>query len=129
MYTATIFGLFSGIFTCLYVECIIKNPTLTNFIEPYILYGMIYFLIVFIYLSIKVFHKSFILRYPFEFFIELIFIGFFSYLFVIMIYYFRGLPIKRDHSKIVYLTAIFVFIHVLLELSGMYKLLNCGLVH
>jgi hypothetical protein len=113
-------GLFSGIITCLYVEIFIKTPTLSNFIEPYILYGMIYFLIVFIYLTIKVFHKSFILRYPFEFFIELFFIGVFSYLFFIMIYYFRGLPLKRDHSKIVYFAIVFVIIHVLLELSGMY---------
>jgi len=120
MQTPILWGLFSGILTCLYVEYIIKKPTLNNFIEPYILYGMIYFLIVFIYLSIKVFHKSFILKYPFEFFIELIILGIFSYLFVIMIYYFRGLPLKRDHSKIVYLTIVFVIIHILLELGGMY---------
>ena len=129
MYTATVFGLFSGLFTCLYVEYIIKTPTLTNFIEPYILYGMIYFLVVFIYLTIKVFHISFIRKKPFEFFIELFILGFFSYLFVIIIYYFRGLPLKRDHSKIVYLTIVFVIMHILLELSGMYKSLNCGLVH
>ena len=115
-----LWGLFSGIITCLYVEYMTKNPTLNNFIEPYILYGIIYFLIVFIYLTIKVFHKSFILRYPFEFFIELIFIGIFSYLFFIMIYYFRDLPLKRDHSKIVYFAILFVIIHILLELSGMY---------
>ena len=120
MQTPILWGLFSGILTCLYVEYMIKKPTLNNFIEPYILYGIIYFLIVFIYLTIKVFHKSFILRYPFEFFIELFFIGIFSYLFFIMIYYFRGLHLKRDHSKIVYLTIVFVIIHLLLELSGMY---------
>ena len=120
MQTPILWGLFSGIITCLYVEYIIKKPTLNNFIEPYILYGMIYFLIVFIYLTIKVFHISFIRKKPFEFFIELIILGVFSYLFVIMIYYFRGLPLKRDHSKIVYLTIVFVIIHILLELSGMY---------
>lgn len=115
-----LWGLFSGIITCLYIEYMIKTPTLNNFIEPYILYGMIYFLIVFIYLTIKVFHKSFIQRHPFEFFIESIILGVFSYLFVIMIYYFRGLHLKRDHSKIVYLTIVFVIIHILLELGGMY---------
>ena len=120
MQVPILWGLFSGILTCLYVEYMIKTPTLNNFIEPYILYGMIYFLIVFIYLTIKVFHKSFIQRHPFEFFIELIFIGIFSYLFFIMIYYFRSLPLKRDHSKIVYFAIIFVIIHILLELSGMY---------
>lgn len=113
-------GLFSGIITCLYVEYIIKKPTLKNFIEPYILFGIVYFLIVFIYLTIKVFHKSFIKKKPFEFFIELIFIGIFSYLFFIIIYYFRGLPLKRDHSIIVYFSIVFVIIHLLLELSGMY---------
>jgi hypothetical protein len=120
MYTATIIGLFSGIITCLYVENIIKTPTLSNFIEPYILFGIVYFLVVFIYLTIKVFHISFIRKKPFDFFIELIFLGIFSYLFPILIYYFRGLPMKRDHMKIVYLTIIVIFIHVLLELSGMY---------
>lgn len=115
-----LWGLFSGILTCLYVEYMIKTPTLNNFIEPYILYGIIYFLIVFIYLTIKVFHKSFILKYPFEFLIELFFIGIFSYFFFIMIYYFRDLPLKRDHSKIVYFAIVFVIIHILLELSGMY---------
>jgi hypothetical protein len=120
MHTPILWGLFSGIITCLYVEYMIKKPTLNNFIEPYILFGIVYFLVVFIYLTIKVFHKSFILKYPFEFFIELIILGVFSYLFVIMIYYFRGLHLKRDHAKIVYLTIVFVIIHVLLELSGMY---------
>ena len=115
-----LWGLFSGIITCLYVEYKIKKPTLNNFIEPYILYGIIYFLIVFIYLTIKIFHTSFIERHAIEFFIELIILGVFSYLFVIMIYYFRGLHLKRDHSKIVYLTIVFVIIHILLELGGMY---------
>jgi len=120
MQTPIFWGLFSGIITCLYVEYMIKKPTLNNFIEPYILYGMIYFLIVFIYLTIKVFHKSFIQRHLFEFIIELFFIGIFSYLFFVMIYYFRGLPLKRDHSIIVYFALLFVIIHILLELSGMY---------
>ena len=116
---ASIFGLFIGILICLYIHNFIKKPSLSNFIEPYIIFGIVMFLVVFIYLSLKNFHIQIIKKIPFYFLLELLFVGFFCYFYFFIIYYFRGIPINV--LNIVYLSLLFVLIHILLELSGAYK--------
>jgi hypothetical protein len=114
-----ILGIIIGIIICLYIHNFIKTPSLFNFIEPFIIFTFVVFLIVFIYLSLNNFHIHFIKKMPFYFLLELLFIGFFSYIYFFMIYYFRGIRINILH--IIYLSSIFVIIHILFELSGAYK--------
>jgi len=116
---ASILGLFIGILICLYIHIFIQNPSLYNFIEPFIIFSFIVFLIVFSYLSLKNFHVQIIKKIPFHFLLELLFLGLFSYIYFFMIYYFRGITIKKMH--IIYLSLLFIIFHILLELSGAYK--------
>lgn len=116
---ASIIGLITGIIVCIYIHTFIQKPTISNFIEPYIIFGIVMFLVVFIYLSLQNFHVQIIKKIPFYFLLELIFIGFFSYLYFYIIYYFRGISMNMIHMF--YLSFLFVFIHILLELSGTYK--------
>ena len=114
-----ILGLITGFIICLYIHNFIQQPSLSNFIEPFIIFSFIVFLIVFIYLSLKNCHIQIIKKIPFHFLLELLFLGFFSYLYFYIIYYFRGITIKKMH--IIYLSLLFIFFHILLELSGAYK--------
>lgn len=119
MYTIYIIGLITGILICFYIHNFIKIPSLYNFIEPFIIFTFIVFLIVFVYLSLINFHIQIIKKIPFHFLLELLFLGLFSYIYFFMIYYFRGIPINILHM--IYLSSMFVIIHVLFELSGAYK--------
>ena len=110
------FGLFSGVLVCLYIQNYGNSKT---FIEPFILYGIVFSIIVFLFLSLKIFHNQFIKKYPLTFLIELLFIGLFGYFYCILIYHFRGLSFKHNHF--IYLSLLFVFIHTLLELCGVFK--------
>jgi hypothetical protein len=114
-----LYAIIIGIIICLYIHHFIKTPTLSNFIEPFIVFGFILFLVIFIYLSLKKFDIVFIKKMPFYFLLELLFVGLFSYFYFIIIYYFRGIPVKKIH--IVYLSLLFIFLHILLQLSGTYK--------
>jgi CDP-diglyceride synthetase len=116
---ASIIGVISGILLCIYIHNFIKIPSLSNFIEPFIIFTFIVFLIVFSYLSLKNFHIQIIKKIPFHFLLELLFLGLFSYLYFIIIYYFRGVHFKKLH--IIYVCLLFILIHILLELSGAYK--------
>ena len=116
---ASILGLFIGIIICFYIHNFIQQPSLSNFIEPFIIFSFIVFLIVFIYLSLKNCHIQIIKKIPFHFLLELLFLGLFSYIYFFMIYYFRGIRIKK--INIIYLSLLFVVFHILLELSGTYK--------
>ena len=42
---SVIIGLITGIIVCLYIQNFIKSPTLSNFIEPYIIFGVVLFLL------------------------------------------------------------------------------------
>ena len=114
-----VYAIILGIIICFYIHNFIKSPTLFNFIEPFIIFGFVLFLVVFIFLSLKNFHSWFIKKMPFHFLLELLFIGLFSYLYFIIIYYFRGIRVKKMH--IVYVYLVFIIIHILLELSGAYN--------
>lgn len=114
-----IYAIILGIIICLYIHNFIQFPSLSNFIEPFIIFSFIVFLIVFIYLSLKNFHFQIIKKIPFHFLLELLFLGIFSYLYFYIIYYFRGITIKKLH--IIYLSLLFIVFHILLELSGAYK--------
>jgi len=109
-------GLFSGILVCLYIQ---NFGNSTKFIEPFILFGLVFSIIVFLFLSLKIFHYSFIKKSPFKFFIELLFVGLFGYFYSYIIFYFRGLFII--YINFIYLSLLFVFIHVLLELCNVFK--------
>jgi len=113
-----IYAIILGIIICFYVETNIK-PSLSNFIEPFIIFTFIVFLIVFIYLSLKIFHLEIIKKIPFHFLLEILFLGLFSYLYFVIIYYFRGITFKKIH--IIYVSLLFILFHILLELSGAYK--------
>ena len=119
MISGPILGILSGIIICLYIHNFIQKPTLTNFIEPFIIFGFVLFLVIFIYLSLQNFYLLFIKKTPFYFLLELLFLGFFSYLYFFMIYYFRNIPVKK--MNIIYLSLLFTVFHILLELSGAYK--------
>jgi hypothetical protein len=110
------FGIFSGILVCLYIQNF-GNPS--NFIEPFILYGIVFSIIVFLFLSSKIFHVSFIKKSPLKFLLEILFILLITYIYCIIIYHFRGLSIK--HTHFIYLSLFFVFIHLLLELCAVFK--------
>lgn len=117
--TPVILGIITGILICFYIHNFIQTPSLSNFIEPFIIFGIVFFLIIFIYLSLKNFHIQIIKKIPFHFLLELLFLGLFSYVYFFMIYYFRGIRINKLH--LIYLSSIFVIIHILFELSGSYK--------
>jgi uncharacterized BrkB/YihY/UPF0761 family membrane protein len=114
MYTPITIGIIVGIITCFFI----KNPK--TFIEPYIVFGSIYFIIVFSYISLKVSRLSFIKKNPLHFLLELLFIGLFSYLFCIIFYYFRGMSIKKDNIHFVVGSIFFIIVHILIEISGLY---------
>lgn len=113
---ASIVGLFIGILICLYIN-IIKTPTLSNFIEPFIIFGIVMFLVVFIYLSLKIWYFKFIKKMPFYFLLELLFLGLFCYGYFFIIYYFRDIPMKKIYIYVLF----FIVVHILLELSGAFK--------
>jgi hypothetical protein len=116
MQTPIFLGLFSGIFVCFYIQNF-GNPT--KFVQSFILYGLVFSIIVFLFLSLKIFYISFIKKSSLKFLIELLFIGLFTYIYCIIIFHFRGLSFKHNHF--IYLALLFVFIHVLLELCGVFK--------
>ena len=89
-----IYAIILGIIICFYVETNIQ-PSLSNFIEPFIIFTFIVFLVVFIYLSLKIFHVEIIKKMPFHFLLEILFLGLFSYLYFVIIYYFRGITFKK----------------------------------
>ena len=109
-------AIFSGILICLYIQNF-GNPK--TFIEPFILYGVVFSIIVFLFLSLKIFHVSFIKKSSFKFLLEILFILSFTYIYCILIYHFRGLYMK--HTHFLYFSLLCVFIHVLLELCNLYK--------
>ena len=43
MISGPILGILSGIIICLYIHNFIQKPTLTNFIEPFIIFGFVLF--------------------------------------------------------------------------------------
>jgi uncharacterized BrkB/YihY/UPF0761 family membrane protein len=114
MYTPIIIGILVGILTCLFI----KNPK--TFVEPYIIFGSVYFVIVFSYISLKIARLSFIKKNPLHFLLELLVIGLFSYLFCIIFYYFRGMSIKKDNIHFIVGSIFFIIIHILMEISGLY---------
>ena len=115
---ASIIGVITGILLCIYIHNFIKIPSLSNFIEPFIIFTFIVFLIVFSYLSLKNFHIQIIKKIPFHFLLELLFLGLFCYGYFFIIYYFRDIPMKKIY--IMY-GLLFIVFHVLLELSGAFK--------
>ncbi len=115
----SLLGAFIGIIICIYIHNYIKTPTLSNFIEPGFIFGFVLFFVVFIYLSLKIFDIWFIKKMPFLFLLELLFVGIFCYFYFFIIYYFRGITVNNIY--IIYLSLLFVVVHILLELSGSYK--------
>jgi hypothetical protein len=111
---AVIFGIIAGLLTCLFI----KNPS--TFCEAYIIFGSVYFLIVFGYIALKIQHISFIKKNPMRFLFELLFIALFTYLYCILVYHLRGLSIKKDNLYFILLSVLFIIIHTLIELAGMY---------
>jgi len=116
----SVIGLMLGIITCFFINSI-KSSKLSKFIESFILFGMVYIVIVFIYFSLKKNNFSFIKKNLLKYLIELLFIGLFSYFYFILIYYFRGISIETDHKYFIILSLSFILIHTLFELSGVYK--------
>jgi len=66
----------------------------------------------------KILHTSFIKKNILNFFGESLFIGIFTYMYCMIVYSFRGLPM--NHNGFIGLTLFFVVIHFLLELSNTY---------
>jgi hypothetical protein len=115
MFTLTlpiIIGLVAGISVCLFIE----NPK--TFIHSFILFGTIFSLLVFGYLAMKILHTSFIKKNILKFLGESLFIAIFTYMYCIIVYSFRGLPM--NHFAFTGLTLLFVVIHLMLELSHTY---------
>jgi hypothetical protein len=111
---AIVLGIIAGFLTCLFI----KNPS--TFREAYIIFGSVYFLIVFGYIALKIRHVSFIKKNPLKFLLELLFIALFTYLYCILVYHFRGLSIKKNNFYFILLSVLFIIIHTLIELAGMY---------
>jgi hypothetical protein len=107
-----ILGIIAGIILCL---CI-KNPK--TFVHSFILFGSIFSLVVFGYLAMKILHTSFIKKNMLNFFGESLFIAIFTYMYCLIVYSFRGLPM--NHIAFTGLTLLFVVIHFMLELSHTY---------
>jgi hypothetical protein len=108
-------GLFSGILVCLYIQ---NFGNIKTFVEPFILYGIVFSIIVFLFLSLKIFHTAFVKKSPLKFLLEILFIGLFTYIYCILVYHFRGLSFK--HTHFIYLSLLFMFIHLLLELCDVF---------
>jgi len=109
-----IFGIIAGLLTIPFI----KNVPI--FRESYIIFGSVYFLIVFGCLALKIRRVSFIKQNLLKFLLELLFIGLFTYLYCILIYYFRGLSIKKDHVYFVMGSLLFIIVHTLIEVAGIY---------
>jgi hypothetical protein len=107
-----ILGIIFGIIVCIFIE----NPK--TFIHPFILFGTVFSLIVFGYLAMKILHTSFIKKNISKYLGESLFIGIFTYMYCIIVYSFRGLPI--NHVAFTGLTILFVVIHFMLELTHTY---------
>lgn len=115
-----VIGLVLGIITCFFINSM-NLSKLSKFIESFILFGMVYIVVVFIYFSFKKNNFSFIKKNLLKYLIELLVIGIFSYFYFILIYYFRGISIQKDHKYFILLCLLFIIIHTLFELSGVYK--------
>lgn len=107
-----IIGLFAGISVCLFIE----NPK--TFIHSFILFGTIFSLVVFGYLAMKILHTSFIKKNILKYLGESLFIALFTYIYCVIVYYFRGLSMNQP--AFVGLSILFVIIHLMLELSHTY---------
>ena len=107
-----IIGIIAGIILCL---CI-KNPK--TFIHSFILFGSVFSLIVFGYLAMNILHTSFIKKNMVKFIGESLFIAIFTYMYCLVVYSFRGLPINQSVS--IGMTLLFVVIHSMLELGHTY---------
>jgi hypothetical protein len=114
-----IIGIFFGIITI--ITNTLTHTLTSSFIENFIIFGSVYFLVVFLYFSLKIGYTSFIQKSPLKFFTELIFIGLFGFIYCILIYYFRGIP---PNINILYFSLLFIIAHILLELSHSFKNLN-----
>ena len=109
-----ILGIVAGLLTIPFI----KNIPI--FRESYVIFGSVYFIIVFGYISLKIGRLSFIKNNLLRFLLELLFIGLFTYFYCILIYYFRGLSIKKDHVYFVIGSLLFVIVHTLIEVAGLY---------
>uniref|UniRef100_A0A6C0D3G8 Uncharacterized protein n=1 Tax=viral metagenome TaxID=1070528 RepID=A0A6C0D3G8_9ZZZZ len=109
-----IIGIIIGILTCL----LIKNPK--TFVDPFIVFGFVYFFVVFIFLTIKIGHTKFIRKNPLKYFWEVLFIGLITYLYLLLVYYFRGVLIMKDHPYFILFSLLMIAVHTLVELSGLY---------
>lgn len=109
-----IIGIIFGILTCL----LIKNPK--TFIEPYIVFGFVYFFVVFTYIVLKIRYTTFIVKNPLKYFGEAFFIGLITYLYLVLVYYFRGISIMKDHPYFIFFSLLMIIVHTLIELTGLY---------
>jgi hypothetical protein len=109
-----ILGIIVGLLTCIFI----KNPK--TFIEPYIVFGMAYFIVVITYVSLKIGHIKFITKHPVRFFIETLILGIFTYVFFYIVYHFRGLAVAKDHPYFVFFTLFAIIVNTLFELMGLY---------
>lgn len=107
-----ILGLVAGFSVCLFIE------NTKTFIKPFILFGIIFSLTVFIYLAMKNLHTTFIKKNILKFLVESLFIGIFTYLYCVIVYSFRGLPMNQP--GFISFTLLFIIIHFLLELNYAY---------
>lgn len=114
MHTPIIIGIILGILTCL----LIKNPK--TFIEPCIIFGFVYFFVVFIFLTLKIGHTTFIRKNPLKYLFEAFFIGLITYLYLVLVYYYRGISIMKDHPYFIFYSLLMIIVHTLLELVGIY---------
>lgn len=113
-------GIIFGIITI--ITNTLTHTLTSSFIENFIIFGSVYFLVVFFYLSLKIGYTSFIQKSPLKFFTELVFIGLFGFIYCILIYYFRGMP--PNMNIVLYFSLLFIVAHILLELSHSFKNLN-----
>ena len=116
MIISIITGIIIGIIICLYLQ----NFKPSAFIESFIIFGIVLSLVVFSYLAFKIGHVSFIKKNKLKFLAELLFIGIFTYVYFILIYYFRRNSIKNDHHHFINFSIVFIIIHILLEVCGVY---------
>lgn len=107
-----IIGLVAGITVCLFIE----NPK--TFIHSFMLFGTIFSLVVFGYLAMKILHTSFIKKNILKYLGESLFIALFTYIYCVIVYYFRGLPMNQP--AFIGATLLFIVIHLMLELSHTY---------
>ena len=112
---AIVLGIIVGVLTIPFI----KN--FSTFSEAYIMFMSVYFLIVFGYIALKIWRVSFIKNNPMRFLLELLFIALFTYYYCIIVYYFRDISIKKDHFYFIMCSVLFIIIHILIELSGVYN--------